>query len=91
MTLLEAVFVFVVGYVSGTVTRWFAGLAAVAALLLAILGLAAPASFFDLLEPVVDIYTGNELLFLSGFLFAISKVRHSSRARASGWRRESNP
>lgn len=83
MTLLESVFVFFVGYVSGTVTRWFAGFAAVAALVLAVLGLAAPASFFDLLAPVVDVYTGNELLFLSGFLFAISRVRRGHRIRRS--------
>lgn len=88
MTLLESVFVFFVGYVSGTVTRWFAGFAAVAALGLAVLGLAAPASFFDLLAPVVDVYTGNELLFLSGFLFAISEVRQRGRARTTRWRRE---
>ena len=83
MTLLESVFVFFVGYVSGTVTRWFAGFAAVAALVLAVLGLAAPASFFELLAPVVDVYTGNELLFLSGFLFAISSVRRGHRMRQS--------
>lgn len=88
MTLLEAIFVFVVGYVSGTVTRWFAGLAAIAALLLAVLGLAAPASFFDLLQPVVDIYTGNELLFLSGFLFAISKARQTAQTKTDRWRRK---
>ena len=72
MGLVEAVVVFVVGYVSGTVTRWFAGLAAVAALVLAVLGLAAPASFFALADPVLSFYAGNELLFLSGFLFAIA-------------------
>lgn len=69
--LLEAIVVFVVGYVSGTVTRWFATLAAIAALLLAILGLAAPATLFDVIDPVFSVYDGNELLFLSGFLFAI--------------------
>jgi hypothetical protein len=88
VTLLESVFVFFVGYVSGTVTRWFAGFAAVAALVLAVLGLAAPASFFELLAPVVDVYTGNELLFLSGFLFAISRVRRGHRMRRS--RRRTN-
>ena len=72
MGLVEAVVVFVVGYVSGTVTRWFAGLAAVVALILAVLGLAAPASFFVLVDPVLSFYAGNELLFLSGFLFAIA-------------------
>ncbi|SDM56056.1 hypothetical protein SAMN04487949_2082 [Halogranum gelatinilyticum] len=83
MTLLESVFVFIVGYVSGAVTRWVAGLAAIAALVLAILGLAAPASVFDLIAPVLDIYAGNELLFLSGFLFAIARDR---RRRRSGSR-----
>ncbi|MFC7768955.1 MULTISPECIES: hypothetical protein [Salinirubellus] len=72
MGLVEAVVVFVVGYVSGTVTRWFAGLAAIAALVLAVLGLAAPASFFAIADPVLSFYAGNELLFLSGFLFAIA-------------------
>ncbi|MFC5973287.1 hypothetical protein ACFPYI_18305 [Halomarina salina] len=72
MALLEALVIFVVGYVSGTVTRWFAGLAAIFALLLAILGLAAPGWFLNLLDPVLTFYEGNELLFLSGFLFAIA-------------------
>lgn len=72
MGLLEAVVVFVVGYVSGTVTRWFAGIAAIAALLLAVLGFAAPPTLFALVEPVLSVYAGNELLFLSGFLFAIA-------------------
>lgn len=72
MALLEALVIFVVGYVSGTVTRWFATVAAILALLLAILGLAAPGWFLDLLDPVLSVYEGNELLFLSGFLFAIA-------------------
>lgn len=72
MSLLAAVVVFVVGYVSGAVTRLFAGVAAIVALLLAILGLAAPQAFFDLAAPVLSVYEGNELLFLSGFLFAIA-------------------
>ena len=72
MTLVEAVVIFVVGYLSGTVTRWFAGVMAVFALLLAVLGLAAPVWFLDLLDPVLAVYAGNELLFLSGFLFAIA-------------------
>lgn len=87
MTLLESIFVFVVGYVSGAVTRWVAGLAAVAALVLAILGLAAPASVLDLLRPVLDVYAGNELLFLSGFLFAIARDR---RRRSSATRKRKN-
>jgi hypothetical protein len=72
MALLEALVIFVVGYVSGTITRWFAGVAAILALLLAILGLAAPEWFLNLLAPVLSVYAGNELLFLSGFLFAIA-------------------
>lgn len=76
MGLLEAVVVFVVGYVSGTVTRLFAGVAAVVALVLAAFGLAAPPAFFALAAPVLRFYAGNELLFLSGFLFAIA---HRSR------------
>lgn len=76
MALLEAVVVLVVGYVAGTVTRWFATLAAIAALALAIFGLAAPATLFDLIDPVLSIYDGNELLFLSGFLFAIGHREH---------------
>ncbi len=77
MALLEAIAVFLVGYLSGTVTRWFASLAAILALLLAILGLAAPASLFALFGPVLSVYDGNELLFLSGFLFAIGHRERS--------------
>lgn len=87
MTLLESIFVFVVGYVSGAVTRWVAGLAAIAALVLAILGLAAPSSLLDFIAPVLDIYAGNELLFLSGFLFAIARDR---RRRGSDSRPRKN-
>jgi len=72
MTLVEAAVIFVVGYISGAVTRVFAGLAAFVALVLAVLGLAAPGSFFELVAPVLAFYSGNELLFLSGFLFAIA-------------------
>jgi hypothetical protein len=72
MGLAEALVIFVVGYLSGTVTRWFAGVAAVVALLLGVLGLAAPEWTFDLVAPVLAFYRGNELLFLSGFLFAIA-------------------
>ncbi|MHB9285691.1 hypothetical protein ACKVMT_01460 [Halobacteriales archaeon Cl-PHB] len=77
MTLVAALVVFVVGYVSGIVTRIFASLAAVAALVLAVLGLAAPESVFALIDPVLSFYEGNELLFLSGFLFGIA---HRSRS-----------
>jgi hypothetical protein len=72
MGLVEALVVFVVGYVTGAVTRLFAGVAAVVALALAVLGLGAPQAFFDLLAPILGVYEGNELLFLSGFLFAIA-------------------
>lgn len=72
MALLEALVIFVVGYVSGTITRWFATVAAILALLLAILGLAAPGWFTNLVDPILTVYEGNELLFLSGFLFAIA-------------------
>ena len=77
MTVVEAVVVFVVGYLSGTVTRIFASLAALVALVLAVLGLAAPASFFEFVQPVLSLYVGNELLFLSRFLFAIAHRNHS--------------
>ena len=60
-------------YVSGTVTRWFAGPVAVVALPLAVPDLAAPASLFAIVEPVLSFYSGNELLFLSGAPFAIAR------------------
>ncbi|WP_372911551.1 hypothetical protein [Salinigranum sp.] len=70
MSLLAAVVVFVVGLVSGVVVRWVAGLAAVVALVLVVLGVAAPD--IGLVEYVLTrYYTGNELLFLAGFLFGI--------------------
>ncbi|WP_135824344.1 hypothetical protein [Halorussus ruber] len=70
MALLEALVVFVVGFVSGTVVRWFAGLAAFVALVLVILGVATPQ--ITLLDHIVQrYYLGNELLFISGFLFGI--------------------
>lgn len=84
--LLEAVFVFGVGYLSGIVTRWFAEFAAIAALALAFLGLAVPASLFEYAAPVLDIYTDNELLFLSGFLFAIGTRRRTRRRVRRRWR-----
>lgn len=73
MGLLDAVVVLVVGYLSGVGTRLFAKIAAIVALVLAVLGMAAPASFFDLVEPILGFYRGNELLFLAGFLFAIAR------------------
>lgn len=71
MTLVEAVLVLILGYLVGTLTRMLATVAAIVALLLAILGFAAPPAFFDLAEPVLAVYRGNELVFLAGFLFAI--------------------
>jgi hypothetical protein len=70
MSLLAAVVVFVVGLLSGTVVRWFAGLAAIVALVLVVLGISSlQLGFVDwVLE---NYYLGNELLFLSGFLFGI--------------------
>jgi hypothetical protein len=72
VSLLSALVVFLVGYLSGRLTKWFAELAAIAALLLAILGLAAPEPVFSVLDPVLAFYAGNELLFISGFLFGIA-------------------
>lgn len=72
MGLLEAVLVFVVGYVCGAVTRIFAGLAALLALVLVIFGVALPPSIVDIADPILAVYLGNELLFLSGFLFGIA-------------------
>ncbi len=73
MSLLGAVVVFVVGYVSGRVTQWLAELAALVALALAVLGLAAPAVVSDVVGGVLAAYyVGNELLFLSGFLFGVA-------------------
>lgn len=70
MALFEALLVFVVGFVSGTVVRWFAGLAAFVALVLAILGVTTPE--IGLVNQILDqYYLGNELLFISGFLFGI--------------------
>jgi len=77
MTLLEAVLILVVGFLVGTLTRMLATIAAVVALLLAILGLAAPAWVFELAEPVLAVYRGNELVFLAGFLFAIGSQESS--------------
>lgn len=72
MALLEAILVFAVGLVCGTVTRVFAGVAAVIALVLAVLGIALPSSVVGIVDPILGVYLGNELLFLSGFLFAIA-------------------
>lgn len=70
MSLLTAIVVFVVGFLSGTVTRWFAGLAAIVAFVLVLLGAVVPE--IALVEFVLErYYLGNELLFIAGFLFAI--------------------
>jgi hypothetical protein len=70
VSLLAAVVVFVAGFVSGAVVRWVAGLAAIVALILVVLGVAAPE--VGLVEFVLQrYYDGNELLFLAGFLFGI--------------------
>ncbi|WP_227356660.1 hypothetical protein [Haladaptatus salinisoli] len=72
MSLLTAVGVFVVGFVSGAVTRWFAGLAAIIALVLVLLGGVAPEPLQSLVDHVFRrYYVGNELLFIAGFLFGI--------------------
>lgn len=74
MNLLSAVVVFVVGLVSGTVVRTFAGLAAVIALLLVVFGVAAPE--IGLVDFVLrEYYQGNELLFLAGLLFGLDASR----------------
>jgi len=79
MSLLTAVVVFVVGYVFGRVTLVVAGLAAIVALVLAVLGLAAPELLVDPLSAfLAAYYEGNELLFLSGFLFGVA---HDRRVR----------
>jgi len=70
MSLVTALLVFVVGLLSGTVVRWFAGLAAIVALVLVLLGVTSIE--VSLIDHVLEgYYLGNELLFLSGFLFAI--------------------
>ena len=70
MSLLTAIVVFVVGFVSGVVVRAIAGLAAIVALLLVVFGVAAPD--IGLVDFVVtQYYQGNELLFLAGLLFGI--------------------
>jgi hypothetical protein len=74
MALFEAVVIFVVGFVSGTVVRWVAGFAAFVALALAILGVTTPE--IGLINQILDrYYLGNELLFVSAFLFGIDAER----------------
>jgi hypothetical protein len=70
VSLVASLIIFVVGFLSGVVVRWVAGLAALAALLLVIFGVAAPD--IGLVDYVVQqYYRGNELLFLAGLLFGI--------------------
>ncbi|UPW00729.1 hypothetical protein M0R88_01175 [Halorussus gelatinilyticus] len=74
MALFEAIVIFLVGFVSGTVVRWFAGLAAIVALVLVVLGVTTPE--IGLINQIIDqYYLGNELLFISGFLFGIDAER----------------
>jgi len=76
VSLLAAIVVFVVGFVSGAVTRWVAGVAAVVALVLVLLGWVTPDPLLPLVDGIVQqYYVGNELLFLSGFLFGIDHER----------------
>lgn len=85
MSLLTAVAVFVVGFISGTVTRWLAGIAAIAALVLVLLGAVVPD--VALVEFVLErYYLGNELLFISGFLFGIEAggAKQSGVGRGDG-------
>jgi hypothetical protein len=82
MSLLAAVVVFVVGFLSGVVVRAVAGLAAIIALLLVVFGVAAPD--IGLVDYVItQYYLGNELLFLAGLLFGIDagKTREVVRER----------
>lgn len=70
MSLLSAIVIFVVGLISGVIIRSVAGLAALAALILVIFGIAAPE--IGLVDFVIqNYYRGNELLFLAGLLFGI--------------------
>ncbi|MBV0903187.1 hypothetical protein [Haloarcula salina] len=74
MSLITALVVLVVGFLSGLVVRWVAGLAALVALLLVIFGVAAPE--IGLVNFVIErYYQGNELLFLAGLLFGIDAER----------------
>lgn len=74
MSLVQAVVVFVVGFLAGTVTRLVAGLAAIVALALVVLGVGLPE--IGLVTYVVEqYYRGDELLFVAGFLFGIESKR----------------
>jgi hypothetical protein len=70
MSLVTGIVAFVIGLLSGVIVRWVAGLAALVALLLVILGVAAPD--IGIVDYVVQqYYHGNELPFLAGLLFGI--------------------
>lgn len=70
MSFLTGVVIFVVGLISGTVVRWFAGLAAIGAIILVLLGITSLQ--ISLVDHILQqYYVGNELLFLAGFLFGI--------------------
>jgi hypothetical protein len=71
MALLEAALILLLGFLVGYLTRLVATAASVIALALAVLGLAAPPVFFDIVQPLLDVYAGHELVFIAGFLFAI--------------------
>ena len=76
MSLLTAIEIFIVGFLLGTVTRWFAGIAAVIALLLVLIGGVSAIPGQSLIDHIItQYYLGNELLFLSGFLFGIDAKR----------------
>lgn len=84
MSLVSAVVVFVVGLLSGVVVRWVAGLAAIVALVLVLLGVSSldVALVGFVLE---QYYRGNELLFLAGLLFGIDS--HNTRTAVERRRR----
>ena len=71
MALLEAALILLLGFLVGYLIRKVATAAAVVALALAVFGLAAPPALFDLLQPLLSVYAGNELVFIAGVLFAI--------------------
>lgn len=82
MSLLSAIIIFVVGLISGVIIRAIAGLAAIIALILVILGIAAPQ--IGLIDFVIQTYyQGNELLFLAGLLFGLDAHQARKRTRRS--------
>lgn len=82
MSLLSAIVIFAVGLVSGVVLRAIAGLAALVALVLVVLGVAAPE--IGLIDYILqNYYQGNELLFLAGLLFGLDAHRAGNSASDS--------